>query len=274
MAQTFAAKVALLDTNANEQAQAYHAIGDALHKFDHVNEIEETQYALLKRFDTKFLVSYSEAVDFLSRIQSDYVVLKAESEYYDRYITHYFDTNDFECFQQHRRGIRPRYKIRTREYLNRRLGFFEIKEKNKYNQVTKTRIEITLPIQQLEQQWVSHLPPPLSAIVFEPQLKTTFNRAMLLSSRTLERLSIDWGLQFERGDAQHSLKRTAIIELKQKRIDLTTPARLALRDMFCHPTSMSKYCFGLTTLGAPVKGHLFKNIEREMTRIEQGRGAC
>ena len=93
--------------------------------------------ALLTRVDRSYLLP-REALDaLLSSLRDDYGVLRAGTRLAARYSTRYFDTSDLRMYDDHRRGRCPRYKVRMRHHLDRKLSFLEVKRKGTNQQTTR-----------------------------------------------------------------------------------------------------------------------------------------
>ncbi|MBN1961107.1 MAG: VTC domain-containing protein [Deltaproteobacteria bacterium] len=67
----------------------------------------------------------------LLALAKDYGLRPGIATLWAHYVTHYYDSPNFELFCDHRRGKRIRYKIRVRHYLDRKLSFTEIKKRIK-----------------------------------------------------------------------------------------------------------------------------------------------
>ena len=88
-----------------------------LSSFDKISLDEMNGVSLMKRVDTKFILSESQLLKVFSKIQKDYKVLEIDNERLMQYSTLYFDTQNKKCFKEHHNGKLNRYKIRMRKYL-------------------------------------------------------------------------------------------------------------------------------------------------------------
>jgi hypothetical protein len=91
----------------------------------------EKTFSLMNRFDFKFLLKSSEAIAFLNHLYREYDLIANNEIMIRSYETKYFDTYQRDTFLMHHKGKFPRYKIRTRTYLDTNDQFVEVKFKNK-----------------------------------------------------------------------------------------------------------------------------------------------
>jgi len=74
----------------------------------------------------------------------------------------------------------------------------------------------------------------------------------------LERLTIDLNLEFEMNANSKTFNNLAIIEVKQQRLDRTSPVVKSLKEKGINPYSISKYCIGMTNIYPNLKYNSFK----------------
>jgi hypothetical protein len=223
------------------------ALADVLAPFPLATPALLEERRLLRRADSKFVFRAERLPDLLSWLRRDYAVLRAGSHRFATYRTLYFDTPDLRCFHDHRRGRRPRHKVRLRHYLDRRVSFFELKTKKSdvltdKHQIASPYLQDTLPVAAFELLGVHF---PSLAGPLEPQLWTNFRRLTLIGLGTNERVTIDTDLQVGIPGALEDLAHVAIVEVKQSPFCMRTPAMAALRGARLQPTSASKYCTAL-----------------------------
>ena len=85
-----------------------------LSSFDKISLDEMNGVSLMKRVDTKFILSESQLLKVFSKIRKEYKVLEIDNERLMQYSTLYFDTKNKKCFKEHHNGKLNRYKIRMR----------------------------------------------------------------------------------------------------------------------------------------------------------------
>ena len=198
---------------------------------------------LLRRTDTKFLLERSALARVLEQVTGDYGVLLAGDRSLSSYRTLYFDTADLEMFHDHRRGRRPRRKVRIRHYDDRQLSFVEVKTKRSEALSVKHRREIAYGSDELDLDLVAARG-RLDPARLRPALWTNFERLTLIGLATPERVTVDLDLRFIRGEHRLDLGGVAILEVKQAPFSARTPIWRALRSLGMRPRSVSKYCAG------------------------------
>jgi hypothetical protein len=217
------------------------------------------QRKLLRRTDSKFVLAASSLSSVLRELSHDYALVRAGARLLATYKTLYFDTPDLQCFHAHRRGRRPRHKIRLRHYPDRELTFFEIKTKK--SEVITQKVRVAVPYGTDTLSEVAHASLRTHAVhgltpssTFEPQLWTNFHRLTLLGLRTEERVTIDVDLRVGPSELLVDVGEVVILEVKQAFASRCTPVMSALRSAGLRPASASKYCTGiaLTRAGVPL----------------------
>ena len=124
-----------------------------LQSFDPIGLKEMSSVALMKRLDTKFILSADRLPTLFEAINDDYAALKIEEKLIFGYRTTYYDSTGLETYTDHLRGKSIRHKIRIREYLDTAVNYFEIKKKKNSGVTDKVRMRIhqpnALPVQTL-----------------------------------------------------------------------------------------------------------------------------
>ena len=223
------------------------------------------QVALLDRVDTKYLLGLTDLSAVLQQITAEYRVLEIGSIRMNQYRTVYFDTPDFHLYRQHHNRYGSRYKVRTRQYVDSNLAFFEIKNKTNQGRTIKSR----LPVPNIQPRVTEGLDKfvdqhtPLEPDRLVPKLWNAYLRMTLVSKHRQERLTIDINLTFGWGEKQVALPGVAIAEVKQKNFSHDSDFIQQMRTLGNHPTSFSKYCIGASMLYKHLKTNNFKpNLQR------------
>ena len=223
--------------------------------------------ALQRRVDRKFLLGGRALPPLLGHLRSAYALVLAGDRAWARYQSVYFDTPARDLFHAHRRGLRPRYKIRIRHHLDRRLSFLEIKHKERCGRTTKTRLELPFAADRLtarELQFIAtHAPVDPGALV--PCVSISFLRLTLIARDAHERLTIDRALRLSEGLRVEELPRVVVAEVKQER-HATAGAVAALLAQQAREAQVSKYCLG-TVLLTSVPANIFKPALRAIERV-------
>ncbi|MEJ5308595.1 MAG: polyphosphate polymerase domain-containing protein [Anaerolineae bacterium] len=233
---------------------------DVLQRFTPVGLEEMEDMALLRRIDTKYVLSETQLYRALSHLTADYRVLEVEGQRQQRYETLYFDTPDFALYRQHHDGWRSRYKVRSRVYADSGLTFLEVKHKTNQNITVKYRIQTPEIVTEID-DWAEEFlytcfPYPARALAVK--LQNTFWRITLVSTSGIERVTVDLGLRFAANKAHFPLPGIAIAEVKQAAFSLRSAFVGQMRALGVRPLRFSKYCIGVTQLYDQVKANRFK----------------
>ena len=220
--------------------------------------------ALQRRVDSKFITQRERILPLLRELGDDFTIAMSGDHRLGTYETLYFDTPQLDFFHQHRRGRRPRHKVRIRRYVERDLCFLETKTKDRCAVMTRHRFphgchDFDLGPSDIDTiQRVIGEHGPLS-----PSARVEFGRVTLLGVSHPERLTIDLGIVLQANERQLRIARTSIIEVKQPRFDARSPAFLALRRLAIRRHRISKYCVALTATGVvPPVGRFLTALRR------------
>ena len=221
---------------------------------------EMNSVALMKRLDSKFVLSLTDLPELLNRIRDQYSLLTIDDETIFDYRTTYYDTEDLETYTDHLRGKSLRHKIRIREYINTNVNYFEIKKKTSSGGTDKVRIKTIVINNNLEDEQIDFIGDHLAKAdgkSYRKILANTFNRITLANPKDKERVTLDFNLGFENENKERTFESLCIVEIKQPRINRLTPIFKELKKMGIRPLRISKYCLGVTCL-RKVKSNLFK----------------
>jgi len=223
----------------------------ALNRFSRATPERIEARALLQRDDTKFLLRRAELPSLLDALASNYEVVSATGDQqHEAYRTQYLDTPGLTCFHDHRRGRRPRWKVRVRQYEERHLAVLEVKTRWSQRRVVKSRLpldETATPLTPAQMTFVeTHARVGGAELV--PGIVTRYQRATLVGRDVPERVTVDWGLELALGQQRVRLDELAIVEVKQARYSMSSPSMHALRARRLQPGPMSKYCTAVAML--------------------------
>ena len=231
-----------------------------LARFEPISLAEMDGVALLDRADTKFVMREDHLLSVLAQLSHHYRVLDIDGRRLNHYQTLYFDTPDFAFFRRHHAGALNRYKVRSREYVDTRQSFLEVKLKTNKRRTVKNRLRVPGRVSgfDLEADDFLHDHSPYNAQALEPKLRNAFTRITLVSKRDPERLTLDLGLRFYANHTSADLSGIVIAEVKQ---DGYSPESDFIQQMRAHgirSTGFSKYCVGVSLLYPDVKSNNFK----------------
>lgn len=242
-----------------------------LTQFAPISLREMDAVALLNRTDTKYVMRVSQLRKALRSIVNQYRVLEINHVRLNHYQTLYFDTADFELYRQHHNGLASHYKVRSREYVESRLAFLEVKRKTNQGRTIKSRIQTPDVVTQLDEQAAQFVEAhaPVNGQELEPKLWNRFLRMTLVSKDRPERLTLDLNLEFGWGDAYVALPGIAIAEVKQERLSTHSDFSQQLRVFGIQPSRFSKYCAGIYLLYDSIKVNNFKMRMRLVDKLMQ-----
>jgi hypothetical protein len=172
-------------------------LDELIHSFEPVSLREMDSVALLNRVDTKFVLSAGQLRSVLRNLRRNYQVLSINQRRIHRYWTLYFDTQGFELYHDHVTGRAQIYKVRSREYLDTRLSYLEVKHKNQKRRTEKIRLPVSDHCDRLDEEMGDFLGTliPFSAQGLEAKLWNTFKRITLVNQTDIEMgIGVGFGL--------------------------------------------------------------------------------
>jgi len=242
---------------------------EIIRQFPPITLAEMSSVKLMNRTDTKFVTTLPRLHELLLMARGDYYVQEIDGERNMLYDTTYFDTHDFDMYQQHQCGHAGRQKIRFRTYVSSHLQFMEVKTKNNRGRTKKKRIEVS-DMDLHDSAKRDFLQQVLRFDVDQLQAHTHnyFHRITLVNRAKTERLTIDTQLQFHNllTDQDRDMGPLVVIELKRDGL-VFSPVLEMLRQLHIHPHGFSKYCMGAALTNPTLPQHRFKLKLREVDKI-------
>jgi len=245
--------------------QKIHITHELLLDFPAISLNEMDGVKLMDRTDSKYILPFELLRQILTEINGSYRVLTIGDHRIFSYRTDYFDTPDFSMFTDHHNGKLNRFKIRQREYIESKLRFLEIKFKSNKGRVIKDRIRQDQPDGNAFKGFISKHTPYNPAHLNRTVINN-FNRFTLVDNQLKERVTTDFNIDFSDGIRQASLNGLVIIEVKQDRVNKESYIFKILKKYSVRPTSVSKYCVGISLLGTQ-KANNFKKIIMKINKI-------
>jgi hypothetical protein len=244
------------------------AIRHCLDSFESVSLKELDSVELQNRIDTKYILNKEQLLSLLEGIRNDQYVLEIDGCRVFNYQTIYFDTPDFQFYRDHHNGCVNRIKVRSREYVESHLSFYEIKRKLYGTRTDKQRkkiSEIYHTIPQDDYELIQYK--RLAGKPIEKKLTNQFNRITLTNKAFTERITIDLDVHYDNGFTQTHLPNLAVIEVKQGKTDVFSNTIQVLKKLRIHESSFSKYVIGVSLLEPSVKRNNFKPILLQLQKI-------
>lgn len=236
-----------------------------LQRFHGIGLEELSRAPLMNRTDEKFAFRLAELPEILERILPYYDVLNIDGKVIFGYTSQYFDNAEYRFFNDHHRAIPNRFKVRIRTYLDTNASFLEVKEKIK-GRTDKRRISIKGFTEHFHDEERDFLATRLrGSIDLKPVMVNSYRRITLVNKTIEERLTIDFdivngllGSQLAKG--KQTLAEIVIAELKQPKLDRTSPFYQLMKNRLIRPFRISKFCFGMMDLygSSIIKSNNFK----------------
>lgn len=239
----------------------------ALDRFSTVSLGELDAVRLMDRAETKVLMPTSLLASVLSAISSDYRTLRIDDQPMQGYRTSYFDSASFRTYHDHHNQLGRRFKIRYRTYVESDLTFFEVK-RSVHGRIVKERKRSTLPggrIHGDDRAFASEL--GIDVDGFEPSVRVEYQRILLARFEPQERVTIDLQTTFAHGTTSVAADGLAILEFKQPRVDRTSPAIVACRQVGLRPRRMSKYCTAVAACDRNIRRNRFLPVFRHLEQL-------
>jgi len=241
-----------------------------LKDFSKITLTQMSNVSLMKRVDTKYLLTQDELLKILPLLQKDYKILEINGNRLMSYATLYFDSVLKNCFTDHHNGKSNRFKVRIRNYIESNLSFIEIKRKNNLGITKKDRKEIKGFEKKFSNDSIDfirehHIDPKK----LEPTLYNNFNRLTLVNKDNPERVTIDLNLSYKIKKAEKKFDKIVIIEVKQDPKLKQTKINKLLKSHSIMPTNFSKYCIGVTNIFNDVKKNRFKELNLKLIKLNK-----
>lgn len=243
---------------------------ESINHFEGIALEEMDSVRLMNRIDTKYLLHINNLMSILEKASGRYRVLSINGNRVFRYNSLYYDTPGLKCYFDHHNGIRPRYKVRIREYEDTGTMFLEVKRKFGNERTRKSRIKTDRIEDKLSERSRSYIEKhsPLSAPDLIPSIWTLFRRITLVGKEMPERITIDIDLSFRLSQNNETLPFLSICEVKRDQFNGLTEFMKILKAERIYPSAGSKYCLGNILLRQPIKYNRFKSIVRTINKLE------
>jgi hypothetical protein len=240
---------------------------DILDRFQEASADLLESRALQHRVDWKYLVPARLLGQVLVELRAGFHVVKVADRPLARYDTVYFDTPERQLYHDHRRGRRPRHKVRIRHHVDRCATFLEVKCKLRPDRTLKERLELPFRQGQLDgeaRRFVDALC-PVDAASLIPCVSIAFQRVTLAGVATDERITFDLGIDFHERGSSERLPDVVIAEVKQAPHLSARGAVNVFRRLNLREQTISKYCLATARL-QPVQMNAFMAAFRAVER--------
>lgn len=223
-----------------------------------LEEMDE-RAALQQRTDQKYLVETGQLAELLERASDEQDVLEIEGGRSFDYESVYFDTPGLVSFHEHVEDRAPRWKARTRSYVQSGTCNFEVKLKLLDDETLKRSVdhdperrqELTPEARELLASVLGDCRIELPRDDAGPTLVTRFKRVTLVAAAAAERTTIDVALEIEAPGTGSLVMRDghAVVETKTEDGHGRMDGLMAEHGL--EPVGFSKYRLGVGLLLAP-----------------------
>jgi hypothetical protein len=207
----------------------------------------DARAALLRRVDRKYVVEPEQLAQLIERLGADHDVLEIDGRREFAYDTVYLDTADLRCFREHGADVKPRFKARTRCYVDAADCVFEVKVKDRDGETDKRQTDDLDDSRELLETTLrdAGIEPPSE---LEEVLRTSFRRTTLAARDGGARLTIDRDVTLARMDGEAVRLRDGLALVETKSEDGESPGDRALAALGAREVSISKYRTGIDAL--------------------------
>jgi len=233
--------------------------------------------SFLDRTETKFLLTEQQFITLLPDFQKDFYVLEINGKSVFEYDNVYMDSVKYDFYLAHQAGKKSRSKVRTREYVDSGVAFFEYKQKQddllrkfRYPMNLRDHGKMTTESEKFYEGISSSFQGRGKAKKLSPSLRTEYNRLTLCSKDSSERVTIDFDIKFTslRGDKKsHSLHNAVIVESKSSCKSCCRSCDIMKKYKIQAASSCSKYCLWLICNNVFKDKGKFKETIKKLTSM-------
>ena len=172
----------------------------------------------------------SQLAQLFERLAGDHDVLEIDGRRVFAYDTVYVDTEDLRCFRDHIEDVRPRFKARTRCYVDAGDCVFEVKVKREDGETDKRQTDDLDARRELVEETLRDdgIEPPGE---LHEVLRTSFDRVTLAAREGGARLTIDLGVTLATMDGESVRMRDGLALVETKSEDGESPGDRALAEL-------------------------------------------
>jgi hypothetical protein len=245
-------------------------IAEELNQFESVTLQQLDSVKLQNRIDSKYIMTKEQLAKLLHGIRPDQYVLSIDGVNIFHYQTVYFDTADFQFYRDHHNGCVNRIKVRSREYIESKLAFYEIKRKlfgTRTDKQRKVVPDLYHAVPDSDYDLIQYK--RLHNRPIEKKLVNSFKRITLTNKKFTERITIDLEIHFETPNRRCWLPNLVVVEVKQGKADVFSSTVQMMKKLRVHESGFSKYAIGVSLLVDQVKHNNFKPILLKLNKITE-----
>lgn len=224
-----------------------------------IQELEDLN--LLNRRDTKFVFSSDLLYDIIGALSDKYNILEVKDKKVFNYSNQYFDTDDFQLYNNHHNGKMNRYKIRYRTYLDTGTCFFELKYKTNKKRTIKYRLRKKEAESSINGRTAIMIRDMMNSdpAKFKPTTRVQYKRITLVHKTAPEKVTIDFDIDFFNNKVTRNIYGMVIAEVKQDKYMKKSDFFDLMDENKIKRLKISKYCLGTLSTYQNVKYNRFKS---------------
>lgn len=218
---------------------------EKLNDYKYVTLEDIKRFNIKNRKDTRYVLNKEKALEILNNISDEYSILEIEGDRVIGYETSYYDTKDFDFFNNHINNSSDKLNIRIRSYSTSLYSNMDIKESKNGNRVNKIieRYDSRKSFDEFIEKHTSY-----DAFSLEEKVAVHFNRFTFVNLETKEKITIDLDLGFTTLNSFQSLPTIAIIEIKSEKSFYKSSFKKLLKKFDIKPNPISKYCLAISMM--------------------------
>lgn len=225
--------------------------------------------SLMERIEQKYLVTLNDLWNLIQEFKNNYYILSIKDNSIFTYDNIYMDSDELTFFRLHEENKPSRLKVRTREYVDSDMAYFEFKQregdvirKSRFSLEVSDSKTMTTDGKSFYQSMCNSLELPYSHAILKPTIRTLYKRITLCSKKNDERITIDFDIHIQDLTKPHqnniALWPVAIIETKSSH--KKSNSQKVFQKMWYKPVhGCSKYCLGVLYSGLVSSTKHFKN---------------
>lgn len=229
----------------------------------------------MERMENKYIVDNDQLQQFFKKAHKKYYILQIKENVVFSYQNVYMDTKDYFFYHEHEHKKNKRVKLRTRQYVDSNIAFFEYKQREgdlvrkfRYQCPVIEHGKMTKDAERFYAELVTQFNKDYTKSAITPAISTNYKRITLCSKNSDERVTIDFNLELgDLRDPKSKIKKFnhfAIIENKSSHKKATS--HHILKELGIKPAkSCSKYCLGVYYFN---KAASRKTFEKTVKHIE------
>lgn len=234
--------------------------------------------SFLNRIDTKYILTEEEFKNILKDLEEEFYVLEIKEKSIFEYESIYMDTENYHFYYQHQNGEKNRTKVRTRNYLDSGIAFFEYKQKQKWvTRKFRYQFKDIKDHGKMSKESSKFFEGAFQSFYYKapetifPALATRYHRITFCSKSNDERVTVDFNIRLE--DLRNkwkdviSLDNLVILESKSMSKDWKSAEIMKKYDIK-KAGSCSKYSLGLCYQAMVEDTSKFKSTMRKIEKIK------